>query len=469
MILHDSVYHLHPHLFDFVLDIFWESVDISFCIRFFAQEAIVWRLHRLKLCFASFCASPQPSDKASDFWQHRGDHQGHLPSFGNGIFESDERSSGIGHPWKPRNLRGDHIRTRSKIIKQLALPPSWPDLAPHHERGIRASTRYRWTSPCRHGEASWLQEGHQDSIEPSTSLEAHHFEPASFAGHHSHILADLRKRVVHICARDILLDQFSTINLAFGWSHQEWWHQFLEQTRSWKSSSSHQQLLWLGSGWDWLIKSFHHQGESHPAHLWCIHLASRISLGLSHPIPCIVSGNIREHQVLLCIDQGHSRACWSLHPGRFVIKGIPGLCQCLHPEGHQYAGTSKWHQTEVQRPSGASHLRAEEQSGKHRELCIEEGRPSFSAIIPQWRSGRSDGIRRCETSMWVHHTCRWISFHPHGTHRACRCIEGILKSATGRRTSERVTSLIHRLDSWILIWDTNFLLYSMSSTQHLFE
>ena len=86
---------------------------------------------------------------------------------------------------------------------------------------------------------------------------------------------------------------------------------------------------------------FHHQGKSHPAHLWCIHVASRISLGLSHPIPCIVFGDIREHQVLLCINQGHSRTCWPLHPGRFVIKGIPGLCQRLHPEGHQYAGASK--------------------------------------------------------------------------------------------------------------------------------
>ena len=106
MILHDSVYHLHPHLFDFVLDIFWESVDISFLHQIFCAGN-----HRLKT--ASFEA----------FVLHRFVHpRSHLIkrqifgiiveitkgisifSFGNGIFGSDERPSCLGHPGEPRNL-----------------------------------------------------------------------------------------------------------------------------------------------------------------------------------------------------------------------------------------------------------------------------------------------------------------------------------------------------------------------------
>ena len=82
MILHDSVYHLHPHLFDFVLDIFWESVDISFCIRFFCAGN-----HRLKTAsFEAFVLHRfvHPRShliKRQIFWHHRGDHQGHLHLF----------------------------------------------------------------------------------------------------------------------------------------------------------------------------------------------------------------------------------------------------------------------------------------------------------------------------------------------------------------------------------------------------
>ena len=107
MILHDSVYHLHPHLFDFVLDIFFGSPWTSA----FASDFFCAGNHRLKT--ASFEA----------FVLHRFVHpRSHLIkrqifgiiveitkgisifSFGNGIFGSDERPSCLGHPGEPRNL-----------------------------------------------------------------------------------------------------------------------------------------------------------------------------------------------------------------------------------------------------------------------------------------------------------------------------------------------------------------------------
>ena len=462
------VYIIYIHIFSALL--FWTSFGSPWTSAF-ASDFCAGN-HRLKTASfeALFCIILCISAAIwwrSDFWHLRGDQK----DISHGIFWHlfDGQSSSPWHPWGHRHLWGDDIRARSKVISQFEINEQGSHLVAHHQGRVWASSWHLGTSSTRSGRTSWHQEDHQDPIKSSTSLEAHQFEPASIAGHHSHILADLWEPVVHGIDRDIILDQFQAIHMGFGSGHQGRHHQFLGQTSGWESSSSDQSCIWLASGWDWLIKSFHHQGELHPEHLWRIHLASRIPLGLSHPIPCIVFVNSREHQVLLCIDQRLSTSCWTLHLGWIAIWGISRLCQCLHLRRHQHESASELHQGEIQRTSGSLHLCSEEQLGEHREVCVRERGPTISAILPRWRSRRGNGIRGCETSMWFHHSCRWIDFHPHGVHRACRCIEGILKSATGRRTSERVTSLIHRLDSWILIWDINFLLYSMSSTQHLFE